>query len=633
MWGLIKPMVYAAPLDTKDELFTPETIAHMRRDMLQRCTACWPTWGHGGVVVGLFASHHGEPGSIPGRFTPEFHEWLSCRTMPLVGGFSRESPVSPALSFRRSSILTSITLICLQTSLLRAAQISSLIHSIVGWNQDNQAEGRAYKRARHVRVAVGAIALPQVDSCEFDSFSLPPIYHHREVHFQEKLQPLEFKRERCVIDDKTARQFSALRVEAMRAFMLMFRSPLELPRFQASDVQKLFKQAAALTSSTFSEGRGGKVVKYRASWLRRTALRHAFLTHYYVPTLLQLHLGATVAERLTCSPHTKAIRVQPPAGSLRIFACGNRAGRCRCHRGFLGDLSFPPPLHSGATLYSPQPPSSALQTSMLRAAKISSLRPSSNSIPLALREGRARVLTAFLVKGAVRVVRRVREVFELLTNHVQEIKAVLISCGMANALSRTLDACSVHGSCPTDALMAIAMSQYSLHANSMVSLALGAAMAKRSPPTKAIWVQSRVGSLRIFARGNRAGRCRWSAGFLGDLPFPPPFHSGAAPQSAQSPASALKTSTLRAAQISSLPHFTHALAILNSTRHVPYDQRITSDITKLPRLYLTGTLQRRKKHNGDFYLRRCELDVARVVGGTGEGPMTELATPGRRYGG
>ncbi|KAJ8869337.1 hypothetical protein PR048_030912 [Dryococelus australis] len=30
---------------------------------------------------------------------------------------------------------------------------------------------------------------------------------------------------------------------------------------------------------------------------------------------------------------------------------------------------------------------------------------------------------------------------------------------------------------------------------------------------------------RIFARGNRAGRCRWSAGFLGDLP---PFHTGAA---------------------------------------------------------------------------------------------------------
>ncbi|KAJ8875980.1 hypothetical protein PR048_023888 [Dryococelus australis] len=63
---------------------------------------------------------------------------------------------------------------------------------------------------------------------------------------------------------------------------------------------------------------------------------------------------------------------------------------------------------------------------------------------------------------------------------------------------------------------------------------------------------SRLASLRIFACGNRAGLCLWSAGFLGDLPFLPPFHSGAAPYSPQSPTSALKTSMLRAVQISSL---------------------------------------------------------------------------------
>ncbi|KAJ8867499.1 hypothetical protein PR048_031301 [Dryococelus australis] len=37
--------------------------------------------------------------------------------------------------------------------------------------------------------------------------------------------------------------------------------------------------------------------------------------------------GATVAERLACSPPTNAIRVHSPVGSLRILACGNRAGR------------------------------------------------------------------------------------------------------------------------------------------------------------------------------------------------------------------------------------------------------------------------------------------------------------------
>ncbi|KAJ8875907.1 hypothetical protein PR048_023814 [Dryococelus australis] len=42
---------------------------------------------------------------------PGFRKWESCRTMPLVGGFSRRSPVSPAPSFRRRTIFTSITLI------------------------------------------------------------------------------------------------------------------------------------------------------------------------------------------------------------------------------------------------------------------------------------------------------------------------------------------------------------------------------------------------------------------------------------------------------------------------------------------------------------------------------------------
>ncbi|KAJ8870148.1 hypothetical protein PR048_029160 [Dryococelus australis] len=55
----------------------------------------------------------------------DFRKWESCRTMPSIGGFSRGYPVSPAPSFRRCSIFTSITL---KTSLLRAAQISSPKH-------------------------------------------------------------------------------------------------------------------------------------------------------------------------------------------------------------------------------------------------------------------------------------------------------------------------------------------------------------------------------------------------------------------------------------------------------------------------------------------------------------------------
>ncbi|KAJ8866441.1 hypothetical protein PR048_032284 [Dryococelus australis] len=83
---------------------------------------------------------------------------------------------------------------------------------------------------------------------------------------------------------------------------------------------------------------------------------------------------ATVAERLARSPPNKAIRVQSPAGSLRIFACGNRAGRCRWPADFLGELPFPRPFHSGAASYPLQSSSLALKTSLLIAAQIPSLK-------------------------------------------------------------------------------------------------------------------------------------------------------------------------------------------------------------------------------------------------------------------
>ncbi|KAJ8893767.1 hypothetical protein PR048_006367 [Dryococelus australis] len=46
-------------------------------------------------MVSLLASNQGDPGSIPGRVTPDFRMWESCRIMPFVGGFSRGSPISP----------------------------------------------------------------------------------------------------------------------------------------------------------------------------------------------------------------------------------------------------------------------------------------------------------------------------------------------------------------------------------------------------------------------------------------------------------------------------------------------------------------------------------------------------------
>ncbi|KAJ8898035.1 hypothetical protein PR048_003395 [Dryococelus australis] len=63
---------------------------------------------------------------------------------------------------------------------------------------------------------------------------------------------------------------------------------------------------------------------------------------------------------------------------------------------------------------------------------------------------------------------------------------------------------------------------------------------------------------RIFACGNRAGRCRWAVGFLGDLLFPPPLHSCALLCTHLiSPTSSLKVSIPRATQTFRL-HSKHA---------------------------------------------------------------------------
>ncbi|KAJ8885902.1 hypothetical protein PR048_012108 [Dryococelus australis] len=83
-----------------------------------------------------------------------------------------------------------------------------------------------------------------------------------------------------------------------------------------------------------------------------------------------LHLvprEATVAERITSSPPTKANRVQSPAGSPDLRKWES------CQTMPLVGVFSPTHLHSGAPSYSLQSPSSALKPSLLRATQISSL--------------------------------------------------------------------------------------------------------------------------------------------------------------------------------------------------------------------------------------------------------------------
>ncbi|KAJ8868759.1 hypothetical protein PR048_030299 [Dryococelus australis] len=79
----------------------------------------------GTCAVSPLAFHQGDPGSIPGRVSPDLRMWESYRTMPLVGGSSRGSPISPPFSSGTAPYSPQSPSSALRTSLLRATQISS----------------------------------------------------------------------------------------------------------------------------------------------------------------------------------------------------------------------------------------------------------------------------------------------------------------------------------------------------------------------------------------------------------------------------------------------------------------------------------------------------------------------------
>ncbi|KAJ8881216.1 hypothetical protein PR048_017690 [Dryococelus australis] len=78
----------------------------------------------------------------------DFNMWESCRTMPLVGGFSQVSPVSPAPSFRYCSILTLIG-----SQYLTVKSPPKYLHSLNAAAL-RRTEGKVKKSPmKHVRVA------------------------------------------------------------------------------------------------------------------------------------------------------------------------------------------------------------------------------------------------------------------------------------------------------------------------------------------------------------------------------------------------------------------------------------------------------------------------------------------------
>ncbi|KAJ8874477.1 hypothetical protein PR048_025337 [Dryococelus australis] len=80
-------------------------------------------WGASSCCISLLASHQGDPGSIPGWVTPDFHLWESSRTMPLVGGFFLgDLPFPPPFHSSAAPYSPQSSLSALKTLTLRAVQ-------------------------------------------------------------------------------------------------------------------------------------------------------------------------------------------------------------------------------------------------------------------------------------------------------------------------------------------------------------------------------------------------------------------------------------------------------------------------------------------------------------------------------
>ncbi|KAJ8880202.1 hypothetical protein PR048_016668 [Dryococelus australis] len=95
-------------------------------------------------------------------------------------------------------------------------------------------------------------------------------------------------------------------------------------------------------------------------------------------------------------------------------------------------------------------------------------------------------------------------------------------------------------------------------------------------PPRLTGFDTRWGRSRIFACGIVPDDDIWSAGFLGDLPFPATFHSGAAPYIA-SPSSVLKTAMLRAVQIFSLTQLNCSTCVKDINLGIAFKKHSSAD--------------------------------------------------------
>ncbi|KAJ8890178.1 hypothetical protein PR048_009685 [Dryococelus australis] len=132
------------------------------------------------------------------------------------------------------------------------------------------------------------------------------------------------------------------------------------------------------------------------------------------------------------------------------------------------------------------------------------------------------------------------------------------------------------------------------------------------PPTKVNRVQTPAGSLRIFASENRPLRFRWSAGFLGDIPFHPPLYSGDAPCSAHftpfgSGGLNAKSCPILFTYSLTLPSLLGACRLVRPLKHMQETLTLSGDRHDVE----NGTKQRVRRRPGQLVHQRSDTELLR----------------------
>ncbi|KAJ8874564.1 hypothetical protein PR048_025427 [Dryococelus australis] len=303
--------------------------------------------------------------------------------MPAIGGFSRGSRVYPALAFRRCSILTSFHPDRLARPLLFNS--NKYAHNLVYPVRHAKYSTAIRSRTVNEYVCVRGAGKRYRFFCTVVYSVAAPYPRRRFLSLQWIAPQLRGARRNGVASDKPPPGLMSLSFAHGKHYLNWGLVPgarvvrlrrvsrrLHFPGMDSGTSGEFKSSARINTKCAFNLIRNMTLLCYpNYRILVIIGIFRKEPNTSYIGWLILRFAGTTAAEWLACSPPTKA----------------NRPGHQSCRTmplvgGFSRDLPFPPPVHSGVPHNSSQSPSSALQTTMFRAAQISllTLRFDSNSV-------------------------------------------------------------------------------------------------------------------------------------------------------------------------------------------------------------------------------------------------------------